>query len=567
MPSRLAEHNQSAILESARQARRMGKHKKSTRAGSSVSTKKSLVPYYILLSALVLFIGGIRLRLRDMPLERDEGEYAYAGQLMLQGIPPYALAYNMKLPGTYVAYSAMMAVFGQSTTGIHFGLLLVNAVTTVLLFFLMRRLLDSAAAIAAAASYGILSTSPSVLGFAGHATHFVVLAAVAGIFVLLHAISSPKLWKFGCAGVLLGVAFLMKQPGIFFVVFGAIWLAVSAWRTKANIGWRVFARRFAVFGIAGALPVALTCLWMWRAGVFQHFWFWTFTYARLYGGIISLHDAPGFFWNQASGVIPPALPIWLMALVGIVTLLWKRRSSDVCVFAMLFLLCSFLAVCPGFYFREHYFIVILPAIALLAGAAVDIWAKELANRQSLRALRFAPALLFVASFGYAVWQQWDFFFETDPIAACRAEYGNNPFPEAIQIADYLKAHTSPSSTVAILGSEPEIYFYAHRHSATGYIYTYPLMEHQAFAEKMQQEMIAEIERARPEFIVMVSVPFSWLGRPDSPSTIFDWAQKYIAGNYKLDGLVDILDDSQYRWGADAAAYHPQSPYTVRVFRR
>lgn len=37
------------------------------------------------------------------PLERDEGEYAYAGQLMLQGIPPYQLAYNMKLPGTYAA--------------------------------------------------------------------------------------------------------------------------------------------------------------------------------------------------------------------------------------------------------------------------------------------------------------------------------------------------------------------------------------------------------------------------------------------------------------------------------
>jgi hypothetical protein len=28
------------------------------------------------------------------------------------------------------------------------------------------------------------------------------------------------------------------------------------------------------------------------------------------------------------------------------------------------------------------------------------------------------------------------------------------------------------SLAAILGSEPETYFYAHRHSATGYIYTY-----------------------------------------------------------------------------------------------
>ena len=36
-----------------------------------------------------------------------------------------------------------------------------------------------------------------------------------------------------------------------------------------------------------------------------------------------------------------------------------------------FLLFSFLAVCPGFYFRRHYFILMLPAIALLAGVAVS----------------------------------------------------------------------------------------------------------------------------------------------------------------------------------------------------
>jgi hypothetical protein len=49
--------------------------------------------------ATLAVVAGIRLRLLSFPLERDEGEYAYAGQLMLQGIPPYELAYNMKFPG------------------------------------------------------------------------------------------------------------------------------------------------------------------------------------------------------------------------------------------------------------------------------------------------------------------------------------------------------------------------------------------------------------------------------------------------------------------------------------
>src|SRR5215475_5278088 len=91
--------------------------------------------------AILIVLATIRLRLANVPLERDEGEYAYSGQLILQGIPPYQLAYNMKFPGTYYAYSVMLALFGQTAWGVHMGLLVVNAATIVILFFLARRLL------------------------------------------------------------------------------------------------------------------------------------------------------------------------------------------------------------------------------------------------------------------------------------------------------------------------------------------------------------------------------------------------------------------------------------------
>src|ERR1039458_9666514 len=54
---------------------------------------------------VIVFFAVVRMRLRNAPLERDEGEYAYMGQLILQGIPPYKLASNMKLPGTYAGRS------------------------------------------------------------------------------------------------------------------------------------------------------------------------------------------------------------------------------------------------------------------------------------------------------------------------------------------------------------------------------------------------------------------------------------------------------------------------------
>src|SRR6266567_2221697 len=150
---------------------------------------QNLLPRWVIWLALIFILGFaafVRLRLLDFPLERDEGEYAYAGQLMLQGIPPYELAYNMKFPGTYLAYAAIMALFGQTIVGIHLGLLLINAATILLIFLLGRRLINSIAGIAAAMTYAVLSVSPSVLGFAAHATHFVMLPVLGGMLLLLN---------------------------------------------------------------------------------------------------------------------------------------------------------------------------------------------------------------------------------------------------------------------------------------------------------------------------------------------------------------------------------------------
>lgn len=71
-----------------------------------------LLPLAIL--ALVLLVSiVVRIRLLDAPLERDEGEHGYLARTMLDGYPPWLLAYNLKLPGTDTMYAAIMAVFSR----------------------------------------------------------------------------------------------------------------------------------------------------------------------------------------------------------------------------------------------------------------------------------------------------------------------------------------------------------------------------------------------------------------------------------------------------------------------
>jgi 4-amino-4-deoxy-L-arabinose transferase-like glycosyltransferase len=127
------------------------------------SSPACLWPWLFVL-AVLLFVGFIRVRLLDMPLERDEGEYAYAGQLILQGIPPYELAYNMKLPGTYFIYALGMAVFGETSAGVHLTLLVANALTIVFVFLLARKLFGTTAGLVACASYGVMAVNSSANG-------------------------------------------------------------------------------------------------------------------------------------------------------------------------------------------------------------------------------------------------------------------------------------------------------------------------------------------------------------------------------------------------------------------
>jgi Dolichyl-phosphate-mannose-protein mannosyltransferase len=492
-----------------------------------------------------------RVRLLDVPLERDEGEYAYMGQLMLQGIAPYKVAANMKLPGASAAYAAIMAIFGQTTVAIHLGLLIVNLAAIALLYLIGRKLFSPAAGFVAAASYAALSVSPGVLGIWAHATHFVVLPAMGGILLLLNWNESRRGHLLIWSGLLFGIAFLMKQPGILFTVFGAAFLVYNNWRGAL--------RNLSMFASGAALPFGLLCFGLWRAGVFERFWFWTFTYARLYGSMRSFADGRTAFGLVFSQIAAENWTILALAVVGGVAAWKEPRRRAQALFLTAFLLFSFLAVCPGLYFREHYFVLLLPGVALFAGASVTLTEKYIAS--------FMPWIA-AAAIMFSLVLQSSFLFESTPLQISRRTFGINPFPEAIEIAAYIRAHSGPNDRIAIVGSEPEIYFYASRQSVTPYVYIYSMMEPHPFALKMQEEFIRDVEAANPEYLIGVNVNSSWLRQPSSPTRLSEWFPAFVENRYATVGVADIgRDQTTYRWDGDAAYYTPRFASTVVVFRR
>ena len=148
-------------------------------------------------------------------------------------------------------------------------------------------------------------------------------------------------------------------------------------------------------------------------------------------------------------------------------------------------------------------------------------------------------------------------------------YGSNPFPESRTIAQYIRRNTFPNDRIAVIGSEPQIYFYARRRAATGHIYMYPLMERHSYARKMQEKMIEEIEAVKPAVMVFVNIIASWQERSGGDDHLLSWFDKYSKRNYKLVGLVDIILPVQtvYRWGSQTSDYKLRSGLWIAVLQR
>ncbi len=483
-----------------------------------------------------------------MPLERDEGEYAYAGQLLLQDVSPYKAAYNvtLKLPGTCAAYALIMAAFGQTAVAIHAGVILVNLATALLVFVMARRIYGDAGGVVAAGTYALLSIVPTTMGLAAHATHFVMLPALAGVVLLQNLDERTSVARIFSAGLLIGLAVLMKQTGAAFGLFAAgwiLWLESSSGQKR----WRCLAVRLGWLALGGLLPFILMCSIIVLAGDWHQFWLWTFEYSGEHASVITF--ARGM--TTLAGVVMPILKaapgLWVLAVLGIALLFCEPALRRWRAFIAGFAFFSCVAAWPGW--RGHYFIQLLPAAGLLVAAAFHAITCFLARSNFGFRPRALPALVFGAAAISLLIQSSDIYFLLTPAQACRAIYGTNPFPESVEIGRYVAAHSTPEARIVVLGSEPQIYFYSQRRAATGYICTYPLMEPQPFAVEMQRDMIRQIEKADPDFVVFVHVKESWLQYTDSNPLIFDWFGPYQRKHLRLAGLVEIRPDepTQYRW--------------------
>ena len=517
---------------------------------------------------IILLVSLFRALHLGFPLERDEGEFGYIAQEMLRGVPMYVSAYTQKLPGTYLFYALFLSVFGPSITAIHFGMLLVNVVIMGLIFLTLRKTHGGPAGCIGALVFGVMALSPTVFGFAAHATFFVALFAVAGLYALLHARERDHAALFFVSGLCFGFAFLMKQSGVFFAPLAVVLLAFDHLTLKPRRLPR-FALQALALGTGALAPSLLTFAYYAAIGKFFLIWFWAFKFAGEFSRHLGAEVARTLL-TATRYVTTGFEPLWILAVVGLVVTLRDRALGKNRYLYAAFAAACVLSIVPGFYFTPHYYISLLPAVALLVGALAG--AAERHRARSGRGLAQVAGVWALAGLGLltGVAKHGGFYFaKVSDAAEARIIYPGNLFAESVEIGEYLKSRTTPQDRIAILGSETQIFFYSQRRSASRFVNTYFLTADHPRNREMQREMIRDIERARPKYLLFAELPTSWLIRPNSPRDILEWIGTYPQGRYALEGIVELSrEGSVLRWGAEARAQPilPSSWY-VWIWRR
>ncbi|MGD0589225.1 MAG: glycosyltransferase family 39 protein [Bacteroidota bacterium] len=492
--------------------------------------------FFIILSTIIL-----RVRLLNVPLERDEGEYAYIGQLILDGTPPYAEAYNMKFPGIYFIYAGILWLFGETHMAIHFCLLIVNVISIILLFIFARTAYDDWVAAAAASAFALLSMSYHVQGFWANAEHFILPFVIGAHLLLFSGLKKNRKDYIFFSAVLFSCAAIVKQQGAFFGIFGFTVLLISLWKNK-SFDRRIYWKYISMFVGGAVIPLIVCFSYLVYAGVLEKFYLWTFAYAKEYSSLVPATDIWYYFFSSFHPLWQHTILIWIIAGVGLIALFFKAQCTQSRIFVLGLTLGGVVALSAGFYFRPHYFILVLPGVALLFGIGIRFMYRVFSAASSPLVRYFPPTFIITLTLLSTLIAHRDVLFQYSPDRVTRTVYGSYPFTYSSLIAKLIREKTSTEDRIAIIGNEPQFLFYSQRRSATSFIYTFSLVENQPFAEQFRHEMIRQVESAAPKLLVYTHTILDYFEKSKGQKELDEWFFGFAKSHYNPIARFEYIHD-------------------------
>jgi 4-amino-4-deoxy-L-arabinose transferase-like glycosyltransferase len=406
-------------------------------------------PEILWLAAILAFSTFLRLAFLHEPFDRDEGQYATIAQTILRGGLPYRDAVEIKPPGVFYLYALAIRVLGASPEAIRLFTAGYATLTVLAVYAVARELSGKRAGLYAALVYGICSTLPLLQASSSNTEVFLVLPLTVGLWSLLRAMETKqRRYLFWC-GLSGAMAMLIKPVALPMV--GVEFLLILFLRSGEG-QLKVRARDLGAFLLPMALCALAVLAYFYLRGGLGDFLYWTVKYPQKYRE--SAAGGPLFARSFSLLWLSLLLPV----LLGVPSAIWlatkKRDLAGVLPLLMLVAACLAVAL-PGKYF-PHYFITLVPFLAIPAGIGLSCAAR-------LPIIAACFFWLMVASAAtLSILENFQFYTTDSPEAVSTLKFGSSHFVDSVKVAKYLKEHTAPGDYIFQWGLEPELYFLSDR---------------------------------------------------------------------------------------------------------
>lgn len=474
-----------------------------------------------ILGLAVLFLA-VRWNNYDAPLGRDEGEYAYSAQLLIQGVAPYQHAFIQKPPMVVYSYAFSELLLPHVFWSPRVLAILFEGGVTILIGLIAWLEFGGAMTLPAMWLVTPMILLPNLEMTDANVEMWMLLPLIATVAVYCYSRQNghkKKHWFL--AGFLAVTALLYKYTVVPVLAFVFVaWLWEARREGAANV---VRAAGCAMAG--GVLAAVAELLFFLIHDGGKTFWECTVVFNRYYAGTANF--GLSYFWDKCGEFWQSW---WILFLMPWAVLLQPRPRTW---FWVGIFVCAVLATNGSVY--EHYYAIIMPFWTLLNVAGIRALATRLA--QWMPQLSSGPGILItMAVVLLVIWPDRSWIFRSREQFIIE-KMGESPFIEAQLVADQVSRMSSPDDFVYVAGSEPEILYYARRFSPTRFVTTYSLMIPTRLAPGYQREAINDLQSNPPKLMVFVQAGNSWLRQSATPPFFLDFMGKFLRRYEIVGGYV------------------------------
>jgi 4-amino-4-deoxy-L-arabinose transferase-like glycosyltransferase len=381
--------------------------------------------------------------------------YSVVANEIVDGGRPYADAVERKPPLLFWTYAAVFKVAGKyNWKALHIVALVWTLCAMAGLYVIGRELFDRNTGLIAALFYGVFQPwwTWKTLAFDGEMLmNLPIILAWAIAFRQSSSRLRPKLFV---AGALLGAAFLLKQPAAIAAVPLGIYLLLPSYRasrslTRINSIIQATTLTTGFFAVLGLVTIVL-----WKQGILRDAFYWT----------ITDHDVPHVFWEKGILLTLAFIGACLPLIVGAIMAcrnkseIWGAKTAErTALFGLL--AASAIGAAAGARFYPHYYVQLIPPLALLAAPHyARLWSRAMQPPHWLLQPRVTYTWLALTVIAFSV-EHWM------ALAARRVPS---------EAGRYVSTHSAPDDRIFVWGQSAKMYLDAHRRPASRYIETFPL---------------------------------------------------------------------------------------------